>query len=111
MRITLNKLEEQINNVNENYLSKVSPNLTIKYYQPDYFPGVIILKNGKPIFNERQDGIHYAQTKTEVFTALVRVIKFIDARDRAHTKEHGEKLYYYISDEEICGIFAAAFWR
>lgn len=50
MRITLNKLEEQINNVNENYLSKVSPNLTIKYYQPDYYPGIIInSKNEKGI--------------------------------------------------------------
>lgn len=43
MKITLNKLIEQINRVND-LLTEHGQDITINYYQPDYYPGIIINK-------------------------------------------------------------------
>lgn len=101
MRITLNKLIEQINHVND-ILTEQGQDITINYYQPDYYPGIIInSKNEKKDLSViHSDRVYFGTTKTDVFTALTRVIKLLWSLE-------GHKF----SDKEICGIFAAAFWR
>ena len=109
MRITLNKLNEQIENVNRYLQEQCINNIKVQFYKPDYFPGVILLKNGVKMPD--YDARYFCDTKTEIHISLTRVIKFLWTRDEARTKETGEKRYHYITDKEICGIFAAAFWR
>ena len=99
MRITLNKLIEQINRVNDLLTEQ---NITINYYQPDYYPGIII--NNKNETRElnviHSDRVYFGTTTTEVHTALTRVIKLLWSLEK-----------HKFSDQEICGIFAVAFWR
>lgn len=101
MRITLNKLIEQINHVND-LLTEKGQDITINYYQPDYYPGIIInSKNeNRDLSVIHSDRVYFSSTKTEVHTALTRVIKLLWSLED-----------HKFSDKEICGIFAAAFWR
>ena len=101
MRITLNKLIEQINRVNE-LLEKAGQDITVNYYQPDYYPGIIINSKNEKIDLSviHSDRVYFGTTKTDVHTALTRVIKLLWSLED-----------HKFSDKEICGIFAAAFWR
>ena len=101
MRITLNKLIEQINRVND-LLKEHGQDITINYYQPDYYPGIIInnKNENRDLSVIHSDRVYFGTTKTDVFTALTRVIKLLWSLED-----------HKFSDKEICGIFAAAFWR
>lgn len=101
MKITLNKLIEQINRVND-LLTEHGQDITINYYQPDYYPDIIINKKDeqRDLSIIHSDRVYFGSTKTEVHTALTRVIKLLWSLEN-----------HKFSDKEICGIFAAAFWR
>jgi len=108
MVITLKRLEEEIERVNSVLRDLCENGVSIDYYNPDYFPGIIIRKDGKRIRGEGispSDAVNYGSSKRDVHTALERVVKFLEAR------ESGQQGRSFISDYEICGIFKAAFWR
>ena len=106
--ITMKRLETQIKNVNEYLANDCINNISIEFYDSGY-PGIIILKDGKSKLKgagiSDMDIHHFGSTKTEVHTALTRVIKFL------HAREHVENGLHFIGDREITEIFAAAFWR
>ncbi len=115
MVITLKRLEEEIERVNVKLQELCESNIKAEYYNPDYFPGVIITKDGVRL-SEIHDGachdcVHFGCTKREVHTALERVLKFLWARDEAETAKTGKSQRGFITDCEVCGIFGAAFWR
>ena len=106
--ITMKKLEEQIKNVNEYLANDCINNISIAFYDSGY-PGIILLKDGtsklQGDYISEMDIHHFGSTKTEVHTALTRVMKFL------HAREHAENGLHFIGDQEITEIFAAAFWR
>ena len=113
--ITMKKLEEQIERVNLKLKDICESNISIEFYRPDYFPGIIILKDGVRL-GERYDGIHYGSvqfgsSKRDVHTALGRALKFLWARDQSERIKQGKRQQRFISDCEVCGIFEASFWK